>query len=296
VRRWWFARLAAAAGLAAAVFQGPARRVSYRVRLLERRGVETAVLATGAVSGPPETQLRLELRSDTVEFAALLGVAPPPEPDSATLAADVFTRRLAGRSRRGLPIWEEDDYRRAVRLAWSDTARLYPGGPPKRRPPGQWIEVVVDAAPVGGATRPTEDVAVAVDAPEFSLEAVARPRRVTVVVLLVRGEAVTAPSTFDLVPDAAARRVRLGGRRRGGGGGGGTALDVSLARPEPPRSLQDRVLARDADVVCLRVAAAAAGEGAPTGVLCGRLNNVARRLPLASGDTLVATFLWPGAR
>jgi hypothetical protein len=291
VRRWWFARLVAVAGLAAAVVQGPARRVSYRVRLLERRGVETAVLATGAVSGPPETQLRLELRSDTVEFAALLGVAP--EPDSATLAVDVFTRRLAGRSRRGLPIWEEDAYRRSVRLAWSDTARLYPGGPPARRPPGQWIEVIVDAAPVGGATRPTEDVAAAADAPEFSLEAVARPRRVTVVVLLVRGEAVSAPSTFDLVPDAAARRVRLGGRRRGGGGG--TALDVSLARPEPLRSLQDRVLARDADVVCLRVAAAAVA-GAPTGVLCGRLNNVARRLPLASGDTLVATFLWPGAR
>src|SRR5204862_7415440 len=152
VRRWWFASLAAGAIAttgAAPAAQGPARRLTYRVRLLERRGVETAELATGAVSGPTETQLRLLLRSDTLEFAALLGVSP--EPDSVVLAADVFTRRLAGRSRRGLPLWEEDAYRRAVRLAWGDTARLYPGGPPARRPPGEGIGGVVPTGAGGGA-------------------------------------------------------------------------------------------------------------------------------------------------
>jgi len=282
VRPWWFASLAAVMIAAGLVAQGPARRVTYRVRLLERRGVETFELATGAVSGPTETQLRLLLRSDTLEFAALLGVTP--EPDSAVLAADVYTRRLTGRSRRGLPLWEEDAYRRAVRIAWADTARLYPGGPPARRPPGQWIEVVVATAAVGGATRPSEEVAVQEEAPEFIVEAVARPRRVIVAVLLVRGDMVSAPVSFDLVLDAPARRVTL--RRR--------PLELSLARPEPATAGRDRVLARDVETVCLRVTDAGATEAAR--VLCGRLNNVARRLALAGGDTLVATFGWPGVR
>jgi len=282
VRPWWFASLAAVVIAAGLVAQGPARRLTYRVRLLERRGVETAELATGAVSGPTETQLRLLLRSDTLEFAALLGVTP--EPDSVVLAADVYTRRLTGRSRRGLPLWEEDAYRRAVRIAWADTARLYPGGPPARRPPGQWIEVVVATAAVGGATRPSEEVAVQEEAPEFIVEAVARPRRVIVAVLLVRGDMVSAPVSFDLVLDAPARRVTL--RRR--------PLELSLARPEPATAGRDRVLARDVETVCLRVTDAGATEAAR--VLCGRLNNVARRLALAGGDTLVATFGWPGVR
>ncbi len=288
MRRWWFASLAGAviatavATSAASAAQGPARRLTYRVRLLERRGVETAELATGAVSGPGETQLRLLVRSDTLEFAALLGVRP--EPDSAVLAADVFTRRLTGRSRRGLPLWEEDAYRRAVRLAWGDTARLYPGGPPARRPPGQWIEVVVATAAVGGATRPTEEAAVREEAPEFIVEAVARPRRVIVAVLLVRGDTVSAPASFDLVVEGPARRVTL--RRR--------PLELALARPEPATAGPDRVLARDVDAVCLRVTEAGATEAAR--VLCGRLNNIARRLALAGGDTLVATFGWPGVR
>ena len=282
MRPWWFASLAAVVIAAGLVAQGPARRLTYRVRLLERRGVETAELATGAVSGPTETQLRLLLRSDTLEFAALLGVTP--EPDSVVLAADVYTRRLTGRSRRGLPLWEEDAYRRAVRIAWADTARLYPGGPPARRPPGQWIEVVVATAAVGGATRPSEEVAVQEEAPEFIVEAVARPRRVIVAVLLVRGDMVSAPVSFDLVLDAPARRVTL--RRR--------PLELSLARPEPATAGRDRVLARDVETVCLRVTDAGATEAAR--VLCGRLNNVARRLALAGGDTLVATFGWPGVR
>src|SRR2546425_11520321 len=184
----------------------------------------------------------------------------------------------------GLPIWEEDAYRRAARLAWGDTARLYPGGPPARRPPGLWIEVHVAATPVSGATRPTEEVEAVEEAPEFAIEAVARPRRVIVRVLLARGDTVSAPASFDLVLDAPASRVTL--RRR--------ALEVSLARPEPATAGEDRVLARDVDAVCLRVTDAGGTEAAS--VVRGRLNNVARRLPLVGGDTLIATFGWPGVR
>ena len=103
-------------------------------------------------------------------------------------------------------------------------------------------------------------------------------------VLLARGDAVSAPASFDLVLDAPASRVTL--RRR--------PLEVSLTRPEPAPAGEDRVLARDVDVVCLRVTEAGVIEAAS--LVCGRLNNVARRLPLVGGDTLIATFGWPGVR
>jgi hypothetical protein len=59
-------------------------------------------------------------------------------------------------------------------------------------------------------------------------------------------------------------------------------------------SSRDRALALDADIVCLRVAPPDTSE--PIGKICGRLNNIARLLPLPTGDTLAATFAWPGPR
>ena len=73
-----------------------------------------------------------------------------------------------------------------------------------------------------------------------------------------------------------------------------STLVVSLSRPDPPRSARERVIALDADVVCLSVAPADTRQ--PLGTVCGRLNNVARQLALPSGDTLAATFSWPGWR
>jgi hypothetical protein len=77
-------------------------------------------------------------------------------------------------------------------------------------------------------------------------------------------------------------------------GGRATTLVISLTRPDAPRTERDRALAVDVDVVCLRVAPPDTPE--PLGKLCGRLNNVARQLPLPTGDTLAATFAWPGPR
>jgi hypothetical protein len=72
------------------------------------------------------------------------------------------------------------------------------------------------------------------------------------------------------------------------------ALEFALVRPEPARTERERTLATDADVVCLRVGEPGAAQSLQ--VVCGRLNNVAYRLPLTGGDTLVATFAWPAAR
>jgi hypothetical protein len=150
------------------------------------------------------------------------------------------------------------------------------------------VELILERAFAGGEARPAEEFDLVDTTRNFRLEAVVRPRRARVVLNLVRGDTVSAPRGVDLVPDEPPRVVQLvlGGRP--------TTLVVSLARPDPPRTDRDRALALDVDVVCLRVAPPDAPE--PVGQLCGRLNNVARQLPLPTGDTLAATFAWPGPR
>ena len=108
--------------------QAPSYRVTYHLRVVERAAGETRLLASAAVSGPPETDLRLALQARATELHGLLGTLP--EPDTVSLGGVFFTRRLVGRSRRGLPLWEEDSYRRWSRIPWGETTLLYPFGPP----------------------------------------------------------------------------------------------------------------------------------------------------------------------
>ena len=270
------------------VGQAPGFRLTYGVRVVQRDGGEARLLAAGTVSGPQETDLRLSLRTDTADVEALLEIFP--EPDTATLSGAFLGRRRAGRSRRGLSLWEVDAYRRTTRLAWGATARLYPFG---RVHEGQrhalWLEIAVSREFVGGQTRPEEAVAVTDSSVTLTLEAVVRPRRAAVRLTLLRGDTASAPKLLDMVPDAPGRLVTfvLGrGRSR--------TVEVTLTLPEPPRAGRDSALATDADVVCLRVLDPASSE--PARSRCGRLNNVARRIPLSDRDTLVATFAWPAAR
>jgi len=271
-----------------AAAQGPGTRVTYRVRVVED-GVRE--LARGSVSGPAGTDLRFSLRGDSAEIEALFQIVPAGGGDTMTVVAEFFTKRRLGRSRRGLGLWEQDDYRRAVRLAWGDTARVKLFGRPRptaARTAGLWVEIALERGFSGGEGRPAEEMQVTDSGTDIRLEAVVRPRRARVILNLVRADTVSGPRGFDLVPEAPARRVQLAlaGRR--------TNLEITLARPEPSPSARDRVLALDADVVCLRVGAPDSAE--PVGVVCGRLNDVARRLPLPGGDTLVATFAWPSGR
>ncbi len=282
--------------LTLATLQSPGTRLTYRVRVLEHAAVAPRLLASGAVSGSFDTDMRLILRTDTAEVEAVFQVTPTG--DTVNLGAEFFTRRRVGRSRRGLPLWEEDTYRRVVRLAWSDTARIYPfGAPSSSRGNGKdvrrmWVELILERLFTGGVGRPAEEFSLVDTTRVFRLETVVRPRRARVVLNLVRGDTVSAPRGIDLVPDEPPRIVQLvlGGRA--------TTLVVALARPDPPRNERDRALALDADIVCLRVSASPPDDPEPEllGQVCGRLNNVARQLPLHTGDTLTATFAWPGAR
>jgi len=286
VRRSTFASLVLAGAALAA--QGPAGRLTYGVRVLLRTGADTSIVGVGEVAGPMETGLRLGVHTDSTDVDMLLNTVP--EPDSFTLAGDFVATRLVGASRRGLPLYEQDEYRRHRRLAWTDTLRLHPFGAPRARARRElWVELRVTTAASGGITRPTERVDLRDSSFDLTLDAVVRPRRATVLLALVRGDASSVPLQFDLAPDGVARTLDL-------------AVDPALPHhfelrltpPEPARTARERALALDADVVCLRLSEPAVSTALT--LLCGRLNNVARRLALPSGDTLVATFVWPAAR
>ncbi|MGH7608164.1 MAG: hypothetical protein ACREME_12585 [Gemmatimonadales bacterium] len=290
MRRWSSSSALAAVAILCAA-QGPGTRLTYRVRVLERAAppdTTVRVLGSGSVSGPLDTDMRLSLRTDSAEVEALFQVTPAG--DTVSLGAEFFTRRRIKRSRRGLPLWEQDSYRRVVRMTWTDTARIHPFGRPQPAPAAAlWVELALDRGFAGGASRPAEELQLEDSLHDFRVEAVVRPRRARVILNLVRGSSVSGPRGLDLIPGGAARRMRLvlAGRA--------TILELGLSRPQPPRALRDRVLALDADVVCLHVATPGPPEE-PVGTTCGRLNNVARRVPLPSGDTLMATFAWPGSR
>lgn len=277
--------------LALASLQGPGTRLTYRIRVIEPAAVAPRTLASGAVSGALDSEMRLTLRTDTAEVEALFHLTPVG--DTVTLSAEFFTRRRVGRSRRGLPLWEEDTYRRLVRLAWSDTARIYPfgttgSGRGQRAPRAAWVELILEREFAGGEGRPGEAFDLVDSTRDVRVEAVVRPRRARVILNLVRGDTVSGPRPIDLVLEEPPRVVQLVLLGRA------TTLVVSVMRPNASRSPRDRAIALDAEVICLRVAAPDAPQ--PFGTICGRLNNVARQLPLPTGDTLAATFAWPGAR
>lgn len=286
----WLSSLVVAALVATAwtvASQAPNYRVTYHLRVVGQDAGETRLLGSAVVSGPPETAMRLSLRARSAELEGLLATLP--EPDTVNLAGLFFSRRLAGRSRRGLPLWEEDSYRRWSRIAWGGTARLFPFGPPGV---GQrhivWVEITMGREFAAGETRASEEVTLLDSAVAFNAQAVIPPRRVTVRMNLVRGDTASSPQVVDLVPETPGRRVsfRLGSER--------SEFDVSLERPEPPRTGRDSALAVATDVVCLRVVIPGPVENART--RCGRLDNIARRLALTAGDTLMATFRWPAGR
>jgi hypothetical protein len=279
--------LVVAALAVAATPQAPNYRVTYHLRAVGQSGGTTQLLASAVVSGPPETDLRLSLKARGTELEALLGTLP--EPDTVNLAGVFFSRWQAGRSRRGLPLWEEDSYRRWARFPWGGMTRLYPFGPAgaaQRR--AVWVEITVSREFAAGETRASEEVTIVDSAVAFVAQAVIPPRRVTVRMSLVRGDTASSQRVVDLVPETPGRRVRfsLGGET--------FDFDVMLERPDPPRTGRDSALAVAADAVCLRLMAPGSAEVAR--VRCGRLDNVARRVALTGGDTLVATFAWPAVR
>jgi len=288
VPRSWRPELAVIA-VALLLTQGVTSRVEYSVQVWRAGAGDHRLLASGVVSGPPETALRLALHADSIDVAALFVIGHAGD-STLTLVGDFFTQRRLARSRRGLPLWEHDTYQRSTPLRWGDTARVFPlGAPSSGAAESLWVAIAVTRWPAGALLKPSESETIVDSSVEMTLEAVVRPRRAVVWLTLIRGDTASPPRRLDLMVDAPARTLELpvGGRQR-------RRLEFALSRAEPPPFERDRVLALDADVVCLRVGEP--GGSGPLRVTCGRLTNVARRLLLVGDDTLVATFTWPAAR
>jgi hypothetical protein len=278
-----------ACALVALLFvQGVTVRVEYRVTVVRSEAGGRRELARGLVSGPPETALRLALHADSIDVAALFSLEHMRDSDF-TLVGEFYTERRLSRSRRGLPLWEHDSYERSTPLRWGRVARVFPLGFPTAGSDSSWVEVMVTRWPAGALLKPSESATVDDNSVSLTLEAVLRPRRAVVWLTLIRGDTASPPRRLDLLIDAPGRMLELpvGARDR-------RRLELALARPEPPVFARDRVLAADADLVCLRVSEPG-GTGAVRAA-CGRLNNVSQRLALDGDDTLVATFAWPAAR
>src|SRR5207302_1497715 len=137
------------------------------------------------------------------------------------------------------------------------------GRPTRSARPPLWVEITVGRQFAAGETRASEEVTIVDSAVLFDAQAVIPPRRVTVRMSLVRGDTASSQRTVDFVPEAPGRRVSfvLGGET--------FDFDVTLERPEPPRTGRDSALAVDADVVCLRLLVP--GSSGPARVRCGRL-------------------------
>ena len=103
--------------------QGLTGRVEYGLQVVRAGPSGRRVVASGMVSGSLETALRLALRSDNLEVEGLFTVDPGID-SNVVLIADFTTRRRVGRSARGLPLWEQDGYRRTQPMIWGDTARV----------------------------------------------------------------------------------------------------------------------------------------------------------------------------
>src|SRR3989441_62811 len=260
-------------------------RAAGRVRPLRRR----AARAHGAASADPRAHAGAVDDGEPRRRRDRGWPGPLPGRDLGSLGGVFSTRRWVGGSRRGLRRWEEDGYRRWSRIPWGETTLLYPFGPPtvgQRRV--VWVEITVSRGFAAGETRASEEVTVMDSSIAFSAQAVIPPRRVTVRMWLVRGDTASSRQAMDLVPETTGRRVsfRLGREK--------LDFDVALERTEAPRTGRDSALAVGVDVVCLRVVAPESPESAR--VRCGRLDDIARRVALVGGDTLMATFGWPPAR
>jgi hypothetical protein len=134
--------LAALSGERPSALAAP-RVVEFRVRtFLTTNGVkETASDST--VAGPPGTDLVLNVRTGPFRMTARLKTDLLGE-RTVRIKADVTTRRLAGASERGLPLYEEDSQSTIAEVAvdGSESLAIMPFGP---NPDGD--EIVFDVAP-----------------------------------------------------------------------------------------------------------------------------------------------------
>lgn len=152
----------------AAVERDGARRISFRVRTLLGPEGARSIVSDATVEGALGTDLTLRSQAGSFTLAAQIKTDLLSN-GTLRLVADLTTRRSAGRSERGLPLFEEDVQRQIVKLATDGSQSLVvlpfgrnPGGEelaldilpqltghPARDRTGQWLPPAIQIAQVG---------------------------------------------------------------------------------------------------------------------------------------------------
>ncbi len=129
--------------LAPASAEDAALRVSFRIRTLVGPAGAQTTASDATVDGPAGTDVTLDSRAGRFTMVAKLKTDLVAG-GRVRVVADVTTRRAAGTSERGLPLFEEDVQRRTVELATdgSESLVVLPFG---RNPGGE--ELAIDIAP-----------------------------------------------------------------------------------------------------------------------------------------------------
>jgi hypothetical protein len=213
------ARASAALALAvAALAQGypeppAARGAHFVIRTVARSGGAREVLSSATVAGPPSCAIQITAEEGIFRLSAR--VVARAEADAVRLLARVETRRLAGHSDRGLPLYEEDVQSQTARLAGdgSQVLAVFPFG---RDAPADELSIEIVPS-LAGAAPPSPEIRIERPGPAgwIRLEAEVVPRAVEIEAEIVAGGQVIARGSGTAFPDEMLR-LPLAPVREGG--------------------------------------------------------------------------------
>lgn len=126
------AALLALSGLllpASAAHASSAERVRFHVLAVEERSSTRTILSEANIDGPPGTDFEIELRGGRFKMTARF-LTDSIVSGALAVKAKLETRRLYGRSERGLPLYEEDSQTHDLTLDLDEQLILLPFGSP----------------------------------------------------------------------------------------------------------------------------------------------------------------------
>jgi hypothetical protein len=112
--------------LVGAAHAGAPDRIRFLVTTIEESGTTRNTLSEASVDGPPGTDFTIRIESEPLRMVASFRTDLAGE--GLRVRARLETRRLYGRSERGLPLYEEDRQRHRLRLGFHEELVLLPFG------------------------------------------------------------------------------------------------------------------------------------------------------------------------
>ena len=203
-------------------------RIRFRITAVEESAAGRKVISDATVEGPPGTDFNVKLEDGRFRVSArfLTDLAD----GGLTLRARLDTRRLYGHSEAGLPLYEEDAQRHALRVGFEEAVVLLPfggGGDAGRLS----IEITPERAgrtPAGDATAPEIHIDKPSPGGAISVEASKVPHDFVVEAALLEDGREVARGSGDCLLEES-RELLL----RSAGGAVPLALNLAIERFEP---------------------------------------------------------------